>query len=420
MEDASGGLCRGLDRNPQIAAYPWAEGVELVTKNSGAPIKPGNTIRLRSGYHGEIEFFGGYNAETITIEAEPGHSPEFKRLRLVAVSNWVLRGLVVSPSAAPEYSRSTLIKIENHRWHGPSHDVVVEQCRLYSVADSSSWSIDDWNSEACSGMFEDWVIENNVVMINHWHGISLYGAKNCRVFNNTVVDLDTASPGPPWIRIAEHKNGAQATGCIVRNNLSTAYIIGSDPSMVADHNLTVSNPENYFRNHQAHDLRLKAGCAAIDAASADQAPPTDIGGASRPLGSAVDAGAHEYPIEDDMDGMADWWERQFFLTTTDPQNAASEDWDGDDTDNLTEFEAGTDPKDRHSAFRMIEPMMQDDRITLQWPSRYGKTYAIEKSESLSDGFQPEASGISGVPPINTHEIDPSASGSMFFRLIIEP
>src|SRR5690606_12571794 len=38
------------------------------------------------------------------------------------------------------------------------------------------------------GFFEDWVIENNVVVVNHWHGITLLGARNVRVVNNTVVD----------------------------------------------------------------------------------------------------------------------------------------------------------------------------------------------------------------------------------------
>ena len=47
------------------------------------------------------------------------------------------------------------------------------------------------------GMFEDWVVENNVIMVDHWHGITLSGAKNCRIINNTVVDLNSEKPGPP-------------------------------------------------------------------------------------------------------------------------------------------------------------------------------------------------------------------------------
>ncbi|MEZ4907257.1 MAG: hypothetical protein R2771_06390 [Saprospiraceae bacterium] len=37
------------------------------------------------------------------------------------------------------------------------------------------------------GFAENWVIENNLVVIHHPHGISLYGATNCKIINNTVV-----------------------------------------------------------------------------------------------------------------------------------------------------------------------------------------------------------------------------------------
>ena len=38
------------------------------------------------------------------------------------------------------------------------------------------------------GMFVDWVVENNVVITDHFHGITLSGARNCRIVNNTVID----------------------------------------------------------------------------------------------------------------------------------------------------------------------------------------------------------------------------------------
>ena len=47
------------------------------------------------------------------------------------------------------------------------------------------------------GFYIDWVIENNLVVTDHWHGISLCGAVNCRIVNNTVVDANDVSPGPP-------------------------------------------------------------------------------------------------------------------------------------------------------------------------------------------------------------------------------
>jgi hypothetical protein len=144
------------------------------------------------------------------------------------------------------------------------------------------------------GMFQDWVIENNVIMVDHWHGISLYGAINCRIVNNTVCDLNTVSPGPPWIMITSHKDSTASTGCVIRNNLSTAITNDGDATCVADHNIIIKNPDDFFVDYIHLNLRLKPGCAAIDSGSNTLAPLTDITGAARPVGARVDVGAYEF------------------------------------------------------------------------------------------------------------------------------
>jgi hypothetical protein len=44
------------------------------------------------------------------------------------------------------------------------------------------------------GMYVDWVIENNVIIVDHWHGISFNGVRNTRIVNNTVLDPNGKSP----------------------------------------------------------------------------------------------------------------------------------------------------------------------------------------------------------------------------------
>ncbi|UCD52697.1 MAG: hypothetical protein JSW27_08675, partial [Phycisphaerales bacterium] len=73
------------------------------------------------------------------------------------------------------------------------------------------------------GTFVDWVVENNVVITDHWHGITLGGARGCLVINNTVLDRNEQRPGPPWICIDRHKNGTAPVDCVVRNNLATDF-----------------------------------------------------------------------------------------------------------------------------------------------------------------------------------------------------
>jgi parallel beta-helix repeat protein len=141
------------------------------------------------------------------------------------------------------------------------------------------------------GMFVDWVVENNVVITDHYHGITLSGARNCRIINNTVIDRRDGRPGPPWIRIGNHKNGTPSTGCVVRNNLASSLNVVDGAKV--DHNLIVKNPKALFADVAAFDLRLRSDSEAIDAGSPEKAPSRDAAGVSRPQGEGIDIGAYE-------------------------------------------------------------------------------------------------------------------------------
>src|SRR5690606_18350006 len=47
------------------SAYPYTSGATLQPRNAGAPVKAGDTIWLRSGYHGELILNGWYNSSAI-------------------------------------------------------------------------------------------------------------------------------------------------------------------------------------------------------------------------------------------------------------------------------------------------------------------------------------------------------------------
>jgi len=149
------------------------------------------------------------------------------------------------------------------------------------------------------GFFEDWVVENNVVIVDHWHGISFYGARNCKFVNNTVVDINTTGAGPAWLMVTAHKNGTPSSGNIVRNNLVSDLAIDSGAATLSN-NIETTNYSAYFVNWAAQDLRLKAGSAAIDAGTSTDAPALDALQAARPVdgnGDGVakwDVGAYEY------------------------------------------------------------------------------------------------------------------------------
>ena len=145
------------------------------------------------------------------------------------------------------------------------------------------------------GFFVGWTVENNVVITDHWHGISFYGMRDSVIVNNSVIDNVDGRPGPPWIMVTDHKDGTPSSNVVVRNNLATDFdLSGND--ITDDHNLLIDDAAALFVA-PPFDLHLVAGSAAIDAGSAELAPDSDIEGRHRPQGAGFDLGAYESPVD---------------------------------------------------------------------------------------------------------------------------
>lgn len=148
------------------------------------------------------------------------------------------------------------------------------------------------------GYYEGWVIENNIIVSRITNGIALHGAIDCKVVNNTVVEnpLDPAGGSPrPWINIVAHKTRSQpSSGNLVRNNISARSVEVVPGSSTVDFNQTTIAYPTYFVNPAEFDFSLKATAPARDAGSSQEAPATDITGASRL--APYDLGAHEFRV----------------------------------------------------------------------------------------------------------------------------
>lgn len=153
------------------------------------------------------------------------------------------------------------------------------------------------------GMFENWLVENNLIITDHWHGISFYGAINCTIVNNTVVDNNLTPSPDPWIMVNNHKNGTPSSGVIVRNNISTDYSLTG--GYASDHNIeiTMSQAANYFVNPSGGtgDYHLISTSPAIDVGSNVNAPNIDKDGITRPQGGGFDIGCYEYSSATSVD-----------------------------------------------------------------------------------------------------------------------
>lgn len=397
--------------------HPYTAGAVLQSKNAGAPVKAGDTIWLRTGFHGQLVLNGYYNLAPITIRAQAGHTPRLSRVSIIGAQNWVLDGLSISTSHATPFVNQTIITLRHDGFWGPASDFVVRNCDVFCGNDSSAWTAQDWIDNtgtafdvrsddtelanntvrnirygmACSGLnnhvhgnvingfsgdgirglgnygvyeyniiknaidvgdahhddgfqswsvgpggvgtgsvvgvvlrgntfinhedrnhamrtsmqgigcfdgwFDDWVIENNVVITDHWHGITLLGARNCRIVNNTVIDLYTGTPGPCWIQIGPHKDSTVSQDCVIRNNLvNTLNVPAGQTNIVVDNNITVTDPAIHFVDPTNFDLRLLVTSTAVDAGSSALAPALDRDKITRPQGSSVDVGAYEWHV----------------------------------------------------------------------------------------------------------------------------
>jgi len=376
-------------------------------KNPDAPVKGGDTILLRSGYHGEIYCREAYNDDYVTIAAQKGHTPKVRRVFFAASGKWVIRGLTICPDFAPEFKRDRLIYVVN--WGGPSADFVIEDNTLYSTEDGFSWTVEQWNERVCYGItvigerikirnntlryvnygiviggdnvtvernsiehiggdgivcsadnasligntikyfykinanhddgiqfhrgrdkttpirnavvrgnaviawdnavrnpllrspqgicnFDipaiNWRIENNLVLVRHHHGITIYGCQGGAIVNNLAYN-PYGGNFLAGIALGTTHGKTTSENTVVRNNLVDYRIGLARASNTADHNIVVKNPNRYFRDIAGYDMRHKKGSPAIDAGSANSAPKIDIDGKPRPQGAGVDVGPYE-------------------------------------------------------------------------------------------------------------------------------
>lgn len=179
---------------------------------------------------------------------------------------------------------------------GPIKNVVLKGNQIFSHSDPSL----PLKTSVLQGMVnfdgfsENWVIEDNLLLTDHPHGITLLGATNCKVTNNTVINnpLMLFSYGnPPWIRIGPHKSGAKSLGNLNRNNLM-AFNYDDGDSGTFDHNL-IANYDAYFVNFNHWNFHLKPDSAPINAGTFLDGSTKDNSQRIR-FDSFPDIGAYEF------------------------------------------------------------------------------------------------------------------------------
>jgi hypothetical protein len=145
------------------------------------------------------------------------------------------------------------------------------------------------------GWFNNFIIENNMVVIDSTHGISVWGANNSRIVNNSVVS-NSGGGGAP-ILLVPHKNHEPGTGNTVRNNFALGVSTSSSgytSGTTVDHNIAGFVYSEHFNNPANLDFSLKSTSNAINAGESALSPILDLTKASRV--DRPDIGAYEHKV----------------------------------------------------------------------------------------------------------------------------
>lgn len=119
-------------------------------------------------------------------------------------------------------------------------------------------------------------------------------------------------------------------------------------------------------------------------------------------------------------GAPEWWLRQQGWTSQFEQ-AASRDDDGDGLATWQEFVAGTDPRDLASVLKLqIHHDEQEGKMRLTWPSAANRIYAIWTTDGLGEAeFLPLATNLPATPPQNSFAIPEHTTGPVYYRVKVQ-
>ena len=162
------------------------------------------------------------------------------------------------------------------------------------------------------------------------------------------------------------------------------------------------------------------GFAAVPNASSNTAGGCIITDDNNDGGEAVMWYRQFQPSDDtDADGLSDAAELWHFGSVTQTVGAADDDFDG--LSNADEITAGTDPTNALSVLVQHAPVADTEALVLSWQSASGRTYAIQATAALTNGFtNTVAAAIPADVPRNTSTVDVSeALGPTFYRIAVE-
>lgn len=88
------------------------------------------------------------------------------------------------------------------------------------------------------GPLINFVVEDNVVFVDHYHGVSLYDAQGSRIVNNVAYTRWTNGNVKPWVMLGEKLS--MAAGNYVHDNIAHSFDFDADATVDAGNNVVVA------------------------------------------------------------------------------------------------------------------------------------------------------------------------------------
>lgn len=273
---------------------PWQDSTSWITKVSDGIIIRGDSVYIFNNEILNIGFGISMRGDYITSSGNTITNFSADGIRLVGSNSIVEKNIIKNcysvdsnhDDGIQSFTTGGLV-VDNN---------IVRQNIILNYEDPNQPLLGDLQGIGCfDGPFNNWTVENNLVVVNHWHGISFYGLTNSEIINNTVLDPTPAvSPGPSWIKI-EDLTGYPSSGCIMKNNVTNDIIVTSNTT--TGNNATLPTLSDYalnFVDHSAYDFHLIQSSPLIDVADNTISPAVDLDDNVRPSGIMPDIGAYEY------------------------------------------------------------------------------------------------------------------------------
>ena len=220
---------------------------------------------------------------------------------------------------------------------------IQNEIGLSGTATGCTFENSDMNGTATGSIFEN-------------GGIVQGTAENC-TFINSIASRSTTNNSFFWL------------GTLFESTTNSCWF--SDPLFVDAAN------GNY---------RLQTNSPCIDAGDNQLVTSsTDKDGNPRISNRRVVIGAYEsLAIDQDSDGIPNWWELRFFGSSTSCN--PTEDSDEDHQNNFNEFIAGTDPTNSLEYFCINECSASISNLIVSWDTVTNRIYSIYWTDSLTNDF----------------------------------